>query len=76
MTTITPDQGNQHSPDYERGFAAGAIHAEMTKGPMMGRANQFFCAYSYYVRERGVLSCADFLQGWQDGYKAWFAGIL
>jgi hypothetical protein len=69
---------NQHTPDYELGFASGVIYAHLTRDRMLREAEQFFVAYAYFARESksGVLVCEDFVKGWQDGYRAYFDGIV
>ena len=68
----------QQTPSYEIGFITGAKHAEQTRGPMLSSSEVPGAAHRYFVQVSRAMSVeqAAFEQGWQDGYQAYFDGII
>ena len=68
----------QHTPAYDVGFTTGAKYAEQTKSCMLSSSEVSAAAHSYYVQARRAINVdqADFERGWQDGYQAYFDGII
>ncbi len=68
----------QHTPSYKIGFTTGAKYAEVTNGHMLSSSERPVAAHSYYVQANRAISVEreDFETGWQDGYQAFFDGII
>jgi len=68
----------QRTPSYEIGFTTGAKYAEVTNGHMLSDSERPVAAHSYFVQANRAISVEreDFEQGWQDGYQAYFDGII
>lgn len=68
----------RHTPSYEIGFTTGAKYAEVTNGHVLSSSERPVAAHSYYVQANRAISVeqADFEAGWQDGYQAYFNGII
>ena len=68
----------QRTPSYDTGFTTGAKYAGQTKGHMLSSSEMPVAAHSYFVQASRAMSVeqAAFEQGWQDGYQAYFDGII
>lgn len=68
----------QHTPSYEIGFNTGVKYAEQTESHMLSSIEMPIAAHGYYVQASRAITVnqTDFEQGWQDGYQAYFDGII
>ena len=68
----------ERSSSYEIGFNTGAEYAEQTKSHMLSSSRVSAAAHAYYIQASRAITVdqADFEKGWQDGYQAYFDGII
>ncbi len=68
----------QNTPSYDIGFTTGTKYAEQTASHMLSSNRVSAAAHAHYVQASRAITVdqAAFEKGWQDGYQAYFDGII